>query len=182
MKLKFIGVAVLLAVSCSSAVAEVKDSAANGFTIATTFTAKGTPDEVYRKITNVGDWWNPEHTYSRNAHNLTLDARAGGCWCEKLPRLNGSVAHMKVATAWPGVLLVLTGGLGPLQQMGVSGAMTFKLSPADRGTKVEFTYAVTGYTPHGMNALAPVVDGVLMNAMSRLQSYIDTGTAGDAKK
>lgn len=180
MRRKFALLLAVLAVA-STASAEVKDSAANGFTIASTFTAKGTPEEVYRKIVNVGEWWSSEHTFSGDAHNLTIDPRAGGCWCEKLAKVNGSVAHMQVATAWPGTILVLTGGLGPLQQMGASGAMTFKLSPADGGTKVDFVYVVSGYTPQGMNALAPVVDRVLMNAVSRLHSYIDTGAA-DAKK
>ncbi len=175
---------VLLALLClaGTAIAEVKDQAANGFTIATTFTVKGAPDDVYRKITNVADWWSSAHTYSGDARNLTLDAKAGGCWCEKLPKANGSVEHMRVATAWPGTLLVLTGGLGPLQQMGVSGAMTFKLSPADGGTKIEFNYAVAGYAPPGMAALAPVVDRVLMDGLARLRSYVETGTVGGSTK
>ena len=174
-------VAAIIAMACS-AFADVKDSAANGFTVTSTFTTKSAPDEVYRKIVNVGDWWSSEHTFSGDAHNLSLDPRAGGCWCEKLPKANGSVAHMQVATAWPGVLLVLTGGLGPLQQMGASGAMTFKLSPAEGGTKVEFVYVVSGYAPQGMNSLAPVVDRVLMNGMARLASYINTGVTTPAKK
>jgi len=167
---------------CTGAAAEVKDSAANGFTITSTFSVKGAPDEVYRKIVDVGHWWSSEHTYSGDARNLTIDAKAGGCWCEKMPKVNGSVAHMQVATAWPGMMLVMTGGLGPLQQMGASGAMTFKLSPAQGGTKVEFTYAASGYAPQGMNALAPLVDQVLMGGMARLRSYLDTGVATDPKK
>ena len=180
MKRILVVIAAVILTACTT-VAEVKDSATNGFTIATTFTVKGTPGDVYRKIVNVAEWWKSEHTYSGNAHNLTLDARAGGCWCEKLTG-NGSVAHMQVATAFPGTMLVLTVVLGPLQPMGSSGAMTFNLSSAAEGTKVDFTYTVTGYSPRGMSTLAPVVDGVLMNAMARLQSYINTGVANDAKQ
>lgn len=168
----------LLSATCT---AEVKDSSANGFTIATTFVAKGSPDEVYRKIVSVGESWSSEHSYSGDARNLTLDAKAGGCWCEKLPKVNGSVAHMQVATAWPGRLLLLTGGMGPLEQMGASGAMTFKLASAQEGTKVEFTYASSGYYPQGMNALAPTVDKVLMEAITRLRSYIQTGNPAPMK-
>ena len=181
MKGKMILLMAVLTTTCT-AVAEVKDSAANGFTITSSFTVKVSADQAYRKIVAVGNWWSSEHTYSGNAHNLTLDASAGGCWCEKLPKVNGSVAHMQVATAWPGMMLVMTGGLGPLQQLGASGAMTFKLSPAEGGTKVEFVYVASGYAPQGMNALAAPVDGVLMNAMARLRSYIDTGVAADPKK
>jgi len=165
----------------ATAFADVKDFAGNGFTIASSFTTKGTPDEVYRKLVAVGDWWSSDHTYSGDAHNMTLDPKAGGCWCEKLPKNGGSVMHMQVATAYPGTLLVLAGALGPLQQMGATGAMTFKLSAAAGGTKVEFTYAATGYHPQGMNALAPMVDKVLMEAVARLHSYIDTGNPAPAK-
>jgi len=180
MKLKSLLLPLVLTLSLP-AVADVKDSGAGGFTIVRSFVAKGSPEEVYRKIAAVGEWWSSVHTYSGDAHNLTLDARAGGCWCEKLPKNGGSVMHMQVATAWPGMLLVLIGGLGPLQQMGVAGALTFKLSPAEGGTTVEFTYAATGYYPKGMDSLAPLVDGVLMDAVTRLHNYLDTGNP-DAKK
>jgi hypothetical protein len=166
----------VLAFSMSS-FADVKDSGATGFTIVGSFTAKGTPDEVYHKIVAVGEWWSSDHTYSQDAHNLTLDAKGGGCWCEKLPKVGGSVVHMQVATAWPGMMLVLTGGLGPLQAMGASGAMTFKLTPAAEGTKVDFMYVVNGYNAQGMNAIATPVNGVLMEALARLHNYVDTGNA-----
>lgn len=155
------------------AFSEVKDSAAAGFTVGTTLQVKGTPDEAFRKITDIAHWWSSKHTYSGDARNLAIEARPGGCWCEKLP--NGGVMHMQVLTIMPGQLLVLTGGLGPLQQMGATGAMTFKLAKSESGTTIEFLYVVSGYAPNGMKALAPVVDSVLMDAMSRLARYIDTG-------
>jgi len=174
MKLRMIALLAVILLSTIT-LADVKDSAANGFTITSSFTTKGSPAEVYRKILAVGDWWSSDHTYSGDAHNLTLDARAGGCWCEKLPKTGGSVMHMQVATAMPGALLVLNGALGPLQQMGTSGAMTFRLTPTADGTKVDFTYAVAGYHPQGMNAIAPMVDKVLMEAVTRLRNYVDFG-------
>jgi hypothetical protein len=175
MKQRLITLLIAIIVLSISSPAEVKDSAANGFTIVSTFTAKGSPSETYRKILAVADWWSSAHTFSGDAHNLTIDAKAGGCWCESLPKIGGSVAHMRVATAFPGTMLVMIGGLGPLQSMGASGAMTFKLSPAEGGTKVEFLYVVTGYHPQGMNSIASGVDSVLMEAVSRLHSYLDTG-------
>jgi hypothetical protein len=167
--------AVLLSLAAVAS-AEVKDSGAGGFTIVHSFTVKGAPDEVYRKIAAVGNWWSSDHTYSGDAHNLTLDAKAGGCWCEKLPKSGGSAAHMQVATAWPGTLLVMTGGLGPLQSMGAFGAMTFKLTAVGNETKVDFMYVASGYFAQGMNAIAPAVDNVLMDGMKRLQSYLETGS------
>ena len=171
---------VLFAVAAAiAAPAEVKDAGANGFTITHSFTVKGTTNEVFAKVVAVGSWWSNEHTYSGDARNMALEARPGGCWCEKLPA-GGGVAHMHVATVIPGQLLVMSGGLGPLQQMGATGSMTFKLAQSAEGTTVTFTYAVSGYAPGGMNALAAPVDSVLMNAVGRLQSYIETGSA--AKK
>lgn len=165
-----------------TAFANVRDSAPNGFSVTATFTTKASPTEVYRKILAIGDWWSSEHTYSGDAHNLAIDAKPGGCWCEKIPKNGGGVMHMQVATLMPGTLLVFTGALGPLQQMGVAGAMTFKLVPATGGgTQVEFSYVASGYHPLGMNSLAPMVDKVLMEAVSRLRNYIDFGDPAPSK-
>src|ERR1051325_2517996 len=87
-----------------SAFADVKDSGATGFTLVSSFTVKGSPADTFGKIVAVGDWWSSDHTYSGDAHNLSIDARAGGCWCEKLPKSGGSVAHMQVAAAMPGTM------------------------------------------------------------------------------
>lgn len=173
--------ALLLIVATLPAFADVKDSSAAGFTITSSFTTPAPPAEVYRKIVAVGDWWDSAHTYSGDAHNLTIEAKAAGCWCEKLPKQGGGVMHMQVVTAMPGTLLVLTGGLGPLQQMGVTGAMTFKLTPANGGTKVEFVYAASGYSPQGMNAIAPIVDKVLTEGVTRLRNYVDLGDPAPRK-
>ena len=50
------------------------------------------------------------------------------------------------------------------------------------GTKVEFMYAAAGYHPQGMATLAPLVDSVLMDAVARLRSYLDTGNPAPAKE
>jgi uncharacterized protein YndB with AHSA1/START domain len=97
------------------AAAEVVDSASNGFTVKTTLNIKAPPDDVYRRLVqNIGDWWNPDHTYSHNSHNLSIEEKPMGCFCEKLPN-GGSVRHMEVVFLVPGKMLGMTGGLGPLQ-------------------------------------------------------------------
>jgi hypothetical protein len=74
-----------LALCAGSVRAEVADSASNGFTIRITMDIQAAPEEVYRRIMrNVGDWWDPAHTYSHDAHNLVLrrrpwDASARNC-------------------------------------------------------------------------------------------------------
>lgn len=171
----------IVVVGCACAMAEVADSAANGFTLKHTVQIKAAPEQVYRAILNVGQWWDPAHTYSQDAHNLSIEERAGGCWCEKLPG-GGNVHHMQVVLLMSGKMLRFAGGLGPLQAMGVAGSMEFRLSPAEGGTKLEMTYAVGGYLPGGLDKPAPAVSDVLTEQMERLKRYVETGIPAARKQ
>jgi hypothetical protein len=165
--------AAIVALAPGWAAAEVVDSASNGFTARTTLNIQASPDEVYgRLIHNIGDWWNPAHTFSGDAHNLSIEEKAMGCWCEKLPG-GGVVRHMEAVYLAPGKTLVFVGGLGPLQSMAATGSLTIRLAPAAGGTKLEATYAVTGYLAGGMNTLAAPVDSVVGEQFTRLKSYIE---------
>jgi len=152
---------------------EVIDSSSNGFTVKNTVNLSATPEQVYQSIVNVESWWNSAHTYSGNSGNLSIEAKAGGCFCEKLE--SGSVQHMVVVFADPGNTLRLTGGLGPLQSMGVTGSLTFSLSKTDSGTDLEVTYTVGGYAPGGLQNLASPVDYVLSEQIARLKNFIEKG-------
>ena len=166
---------ILLAVAPGGAMAEVVDSAGNGFTVKTTLTIQASPDEVYSKLVhNVGDWWNPEHTYSGSAHNLSIEDKAAGCFCEKLPN-QGGVRHMEVVLAMPGKALTLSGGLGPLQSIAATGSMRFQLAAQGVGTKLEMSYSVAGYLPAGMNTWAAPVDAVLKEQLTRLKNFVEKG-------
>jgi len=75
---------------------------------------------------------------------------------------------MDVVYAAPGKALRLVGGLGPLQEMGVSGALTFTLKAESAGvTRVTVSYAVSGFAPQGFADLAPAVDAVLGEQLAR---------------
>ena len=174
---------VLITIFCLVSVAmmgEVVDSGASGFTVKTTLTIKAAPDAVYRQIIHIGDWWDSAHTFSGDAHNLSIEEKPMGCWCEKLPQ--GGVRHMEVVFLSPGKKLVMIGGLGPLQTMATTGSMTFQLSPAEGGTKLEVTYAVAGYLAAGLNNLAAPVDSVLGQQIGRLKNFMETGKAVPAAK
>ncbi len=130
---------------------------------------------VYSGLTqSVGDWWDPAHTFSHEAHNLTMDAKPGGCFCERLPD-GGGVQHMTVVYASPGKLLRLSGAMGPLQEAGLAGTLTWTLSPSADGTTVEMTYSVGGFRAGGLRDLAPAVDGVLRGQLARLKAFVETG-------
>jgi hypothetical protein len=157
------------------AFADVVDSSANGFTVRVAEVVKASPDEVYRKLVhNVGDWWNSSHTFSGNAHNLSIEEKAGGCFCEKLPA-GGGAHHMNVLMFAPGKALVMSGALGPLQSLAAVGTMRIQLAAAEGGTKLEVTYSVAGYVPAGMNTWAAPVDSVLTEQFTRFQNYVERG-------
>jgi len=107
--------ALLLLLAPGSAMAAVADSSAAGFTVKQTYTIKASPGDVYGGLVHhIGEWWNPEHTYSHDGRNLSIEEKPMGCFCEKLPN-NGWVRHMEVVFLAPAKMLVMSGGLGPLQ-------------------------------------------------------------------
>ena len=156
--------------------AEIADSTPSGFTVKFSASLRAPPAEVYRRIVRVGDWWSSDHSFSGDAHNLSIDARAGGCFCEKLPD-GGTVRHLEVVFASPGKLLRLYGGLGPLQGIAAAGPMTFQLKPEQEGTRLDLSYSVSGYTPQGVSSWALAVNEVLGAQFARLKTYVETGSA-----
>ncbi|HLJ25288.1 MAG TPA: ATPase [Candidatus Angelobacter sp.] len=180
MSRKIVFIALVCALASTINRAEVADSGATGFTIKITTSIHAAPAEVYKKLVhNIGDWWSSQHTFSGDAHNLSIEERPMGCFCEKLVN-GGGVRHMEVVFFSPGKRLVLSGGLGPLQGIGAAGAMTFNLTADKDGTKLEVTYAVTGYLSQGMNSWAAPVDGVLTEQITRFKNYVESGNPAGA--
>lgn len=124
------------------------------------------PEDVYRLLVKPERWWDGAHTYSGAASNLRMDARAGGCFCEKKGR--GSIEHGRVIYADPGKLLRLDAALGPLQDMAVTGILTFKLEPDGGGTRITMTYRVAGALTIKGSQLAPAIDKVMTGQLNRL--------------
>ena len=169
----------LLLFSAAPVQSEVLDAAANGFTIRYSTVVQGDRLAVYvAAVTEVGEWWNGDHTMSGNAANLHMNTEIPGCFCETLGQGAGHV-HMTVTFANPGVMLRLTGGLGPLGLMGVAGNMTWEFdedAEMPGVTTVTLQYTVGGYMKGGLDVVAPAVDGVLIEAMNRLKHYVETGS------
>ena len=154
---------------------EVIESTAAGFLVRNTAAINAPPAKVYAALTDgVGGWWDPAHTFSHNARNLSLDAKPGGCFCERLPD-GGGVQHMSVVFASPGKLLRLSGAIGPLQEAALAGTMTWNLLQAGGGTTVELNYTVGGFRAGGFRDMPTVVDGVLRGQLARLKAFIETG-------
>ena len=72
--------------------------------------------------------------------------------------------------------LRLTGGLGPLQAMAVTGSMTFTLDNDGTATRLHYRYAVSGWAPAGLTTLAEPVDRIQLGQLLRLKRYVETGT------
>jgi uncharacterized protein YndB with AHSA1/START domain len=125
-------------------------------------------------VGHVGSWWNPEHTYSHDAKNLSIDARAGGCFCEKLPN-GGGIEHLRVVYVAPPQVIRFSGALGPLQASGVAGSMTWKLTGESDSTRLELTYSVGGFIPGGFEKIAPAVEAMLREQLDRLKRFAETG-------
>ena len=155
--------------------AGVLENSASGFLVKNEVRVFGVPDSVYRALARqIGGWWDPEHTYSGDSRNLTLDARPGGCFCEALPE-GGGVRHMEVEFASPGRMLRMTGALGPLQGSSLVGGMTWNLQENGDSTAVTLTYSVGGYFQGDLREFAPLVDSVLRSQLLRLKAYVETG-------
>lgn len=153
--------------------AEIVDSADNGFTVHHKVIVNAPPEHVWTSLLDIPHWWNGQHSWSGDAANFTFDARAGGCWCETLP--HGSAQIQTVVFVDANRILRLSGALGPMQGMGLSGSSTFMLHPHDKGTELDFTYIASGYKPGGLVKFAPNVDGVLSEAVGRLKRFAETG-------
>jgi hypothetical protein len=158
--------------------AAVVASGVGGFIIRDEIVYPGARAAAWQRLVRIQDWWASTHTYSGNSANLSLSLRPGGCWCEKLPN-GGFVRHMDVVLAIPGDTLRVTGGLGPLQGIGATGALTFTLKDGAQGTTtVVAEYAVTGYSAAGMAQLAVPVDKVLAEQLASFAAPAHHGEHG----
>lgn len=176
MKHHVLAVSIMLGILPTGSRGEVQDSGPNGFSLATEVTIAAPRAEVWAAaVGEIGHWWNSEHTISGDAANLSIDPVAQGCFCEAIGA-HASVVHLTVTFVNPGVMLRLTGGLGPLGLLGVNGNLVWEFFDAGEGTRVRFSYAVGGYRPGGLDPLAVPVDGVISEQLTRLKHYVEAGS------
>jgi hypothetical protein len=170
----------IASVAAVAARSEVVNAGGNGFELREAAHAAASPDKVYAEILQPAHWWSSDHTFSKNAANLTLDAHAGGCWCERLPN-GGSVEHLRVVFVAPGRTLRMRGALGPFQGLAVDGVMTLNVKSAEGGgTDISLTYTVGGYARDGFDELSKAADHVLGEQLERLKNLVDGAAAAGA--
>ena len=152
--------------------AEVVDKGPSHFRLKFTQQVAAPPEQVFKALSEIGQWWDGAHSYSGKAANMTMPLSPAACFCEALP--GGGVRHGVVEAVMPNQLVRIDAALGPLQDEGVSAALTFNLKAKDGGTELVTTYNVGGARDF-IISIAPAVDGVLGGAVARLKRYVETG-------
>jgi len=165
-----------------AAQAEIVTAGPNGFSLRHIAEAPNVaPPVIWAALSDIGKWWDPEHTYSGDARNLTLEPYVRGCFCEKLS-LYAGIEHGSVVYAQPAKTLRINGALGPLQEFGVNGVMTWQIEPGAGGSKITFTYNVGGFADRPLADWAPIVDEVLGGQLQRLARYVTVGNPEPPKQ
>ena len=162
----------MLAATSAQAVPQVTPT---GFLVTFDVNVNAPVAKVYDALVGqVGSWWNPEHTYSHDAKNLSIEPHPEGCFCEKLPN-GGGIEHLRVVYVSPPDVVRFSGALGPLQASGVAGSMTWKLTGGADSTRLELSYSVGGFIQGGFEKIAPAVEAMLSEQLDRLKLFIETG-------
>ena len=178
MRIVLVGLLVSIATPAS---ASVVGSGEHGFEIQNSVNLVIPHQQAFAAFGQVGQWWNKDHTYSGDAKRMSLQMRAGGCFCEPLDD-GGGIEHMRVTFIQPGERIVLTGSLGPLLYEATSGVMDVKFERIAGGSRVTMNYRAAGFAKGGAAAMAPLVDQVLAEQMKRFRVYAAAAPTPDTFK
>ncbi len=170
---KTIGLLIVFFLPMNNALAELQYLADTGFIVENKVEIAADVATSWKAfVEDVDNWWPKDHSWWLDQGTFTIDPRAGGCFCERASD-GRSAEHMRISFVDPGKMLTMTGGLGPLQGMGMFGALTFTFTESDRGTVVTMTYKVNGINPDGFEELAPVVDMVQGLQIGGLKTFLE---------
>ncbi|GAC08162.1 SRPBCC family protein [Paraglaciecola chathamensis] len=151
--------------------ASVKQLNEHGFTLENTVLINAPAKQVWAAlVSDIDYWWPKDHTWWGNKGTLTLRPVAGGCFCETAGE--NSAEHMRISFVEVNHILRMTGGLGPLQGMGIYGALTWQLTAQNNRTKLVLTYQAHGVIEGNFTELAPIVDRVQNSQLMALAEYI----------
>ena len=157
---------------CFNLQAKVTHVANHGFIVENTFTTEQKSEKVWLALVNdVDKWWPKDHSWWGEQGTFLIEAKAGGCFCEIAG--DKSAEHMHISFVEPQKLLRMTGGLGPLQGMGVYGSLDWAFSVVDGKTKVTLTYSITGINKGGFEKLAPIVARVQGIQLNGLKQFVE---------
>lgn len=169
------GVFLALIAAAGPATAAVRSAEPSSFVVAQSFETQADASSAYAALIEPKRWWSSQHSWSGDANNLSLEARAGGCWCERWK--DGEAEHARVIFVAKDTHLRVSGAFGPMQAMALNGVLDVQLVPTTTGTRIDMTYTVNGSPSSNLDKLAPAVDGVLAEQFGRLRNLLETGSA-----
>ena len=178
-----LALALLASLGMPWASAAVVDATASGFTLENSREVPVDAGTVWKSL--VGDvdrWWPKDHTWWGSASTLSIDPRAGGCFCERVGKAGDGreAQHLTVTFVEPDKLMRMVGGLGPLQGMGLHGVLEWRMvATGESATRITLWYRAGGYAPDDLSKLAPVVDRV---QAAQLGAPVDFLAAKHGKK
>lgn len=157
---------ILLLLLCTSVQAKILSSSDTHFVLRHEATSTLSTTQIWQRLIKPASWWHPEHTYSGDSNNLSLDANAGGLWLESWE--SGSVKHGEVLYIKNGKMLRLDAPFGPLQELGAYTIWTITIIPHGDGSKVQFDEVSSGPPSADLDEVAKAVDYVKGEAIKRL--------------
>lgn len=169
--LKPLLIAAAFALAASPASAEVVERSADHFVLRYAVALEASPEDFIDALEHIGEWWNPAHTYSGDARNLSLALDPGTCFCEAMP--DGSTFdHGGVYEYDPGTGVLIDAALGPLRGKTTLSNWSIGWTGANRGSELVMSYVVRG---DGVGAMADGVDAVMDDQFQRMVRFIEYG-------
>ena len=171
--LKSLLAAVAVLAFATPAAAEVVERSADHFVLRYVSTLETTQEDLIVSVEDIGNWWNPAHTYSGDSHNLHLSLDPGTCFCEAMP--DGSAfEHGAVYEYDPETGVLIDAALGPLKGKATlaNWGIGWTGGAGGAGWDVVMTYVVRG---PGLGAYADGVDAVMQDQFYRFIRYIHYG-------
>ncbi len=175
--------ATIVALFATPVAAQVIERSDDHFALRYEIDLDSPPDDLWTALGEVGVWWDPAHTYSGDASNMSLVLEPGGCFCERLAD-GTDFEHGRVVESDRETGVLLDAPLGPLKGKAETArwSIGWTGSPLGGGWRLVITYGVRG---PGVGAWADGVDAVMRGQYGRLTHFLHYGeapvaaTAGD---
>ena len=120
----------------------------------------------------VGADYDPAHSYTGSAANLSLDLAPGGCWCEAMPD-GTQFDHGRTVSIVLGEIR-FHAPFGPLRDMATRADLIVTYPLVGGVVTPTWTFIVEG---PGVGALAEPVDGVIGGGFARWIAHMDARAA-----
>lgn len=146
--------------------AEIVSSSASHYVLRHEAKSELDIEALWERLIEPSLWWHPEHTYSGDSKNLSLEPKAGGLWREDWNE--NSVEHGRVINVATGKMIRLDAPFGPLQEMAVTTIWTITIKADGDHSIIVFDEIANGSSLSGLDELAKAVDFVKSEAIVRL--------------